>query len=421
MQPVIPMTIGPDALRHLRLYCQSLSAERFTLVCDTNTYAALGQRVEETLDRAGLRVSVVVLPGDEVVADERYLVRLLVQAPPGDQVFLAVGSGTITDITRYIAFRTRNPFISVPTAASVDGFLSSVAPLVVDGLKETCPAQGPIAVFAELEALAAAPARLRAAGFGDVLGKATALADWELGRLLWGEPHDAGIARRVRAALTRCFESADAIGAGSEPGVRTLMEALLETGLCMLEFGDSRPASGAEHHCSHYWEMQLLMANRPAILHGAKVGYAATLVAQLYDQIRGLSQDEARILAQRAPFAGHDAEIAEMTTAYGPSAGGVLRIQAPFLALGESAYADLQQRIVAQWPAIQAIAQTVPASATLRALLDRAGAPSGWRALGLDEAMVRRALRYGHYLRSRFTVIKLCRMLGIDAAASVEI
>lgn len=414
MSQDVPIYIGPDAVPELVAFCRRLPAQPFTLVSDTNTYRALGQRIEAALTQAGLPVLSLVLEGDEVIADEKRLIEVMVKTPPVDQVFVAIGSGTITDIARYVSFRTRNPFISAPTAASVDGFLSTGAPLVVGGVKDTFKAQGPIGVFADLPTLMDAPPELRAAGFGDVIGKTTALADWRLGHLLWGEPHDPAIDRRVRGAMASCCEAVDDIASGSESGIRYLFDALIETGLCMLDFGDSRPASGSEHHCSHNWEMQLLRENKPAILHGAKVGYASMLIAQLYDKIRALSQDDARRLAENAPFAGHEAEIADIQRAYGTGADAVRRIQEPFLALTEADYRQLQQRIVENWPTIREIADTVLPASTVAALLNTVGGPTDWRTLGLEEHMVEPALLYGHYLRNRFTVIKLCRMLGID-------
>jgi len=414
MSPNVPIIIGPDAVRHLVAFCQELPSQPITLVSDTNTYRALGERIEAALKQAGLPVISIVLEGEEVIADEKYLIQTMVQAPPVDQVFVAVGSGTITDITRYVSFRTRNPFISAPTAASVDGFVSTGAPLVVGGLKDTVKAQGPIGVFADLPTLMAAPPELRAAGFGDVIGKTTALADWRLGYLLWGEPHDAEIERRVRHAMASCFESTDDIANGSDQGLRHLMDALIETGLCMLAVGDSRPASGAEHHCSHYWEMQLLKENKPAILHGAKVGYASMLVAQVYDRVRALTQDDVRQLVENAPFVGHDGELEDIRRAYGSEAEAVRKIQEPFLALTEAEYRQLQGRIVENWPAIREIAETVLPASAVAELLEQVGAPTDWRTLGLEEHMIEPALLYGHYLRNRFTVIKLCRFLGID-------
>ena len=59
-----------------------------------------------------------------------------------------------------------------------------------------------------------------AAGFGDILGKAIALADWQLGHLLWNEPYDADIARRVRRTLDDCVEITTTIGQASPVGVQ---------------------------------------------------------------------------------------------------------------------------------------------------------------------------------------------------------
>ncbi|MBK8047562.1 MAG: iron-containing alcohol dehydrogenase [Anaerolineales bacterium] len=105
---------------------------------------------------------------------------------------------------------------------------------------------------------------------------------------------------RTLAAVDQCADNAAAIGKGSPAAVRTLMDALIESGFCMLDFGTSRPASGAEHHLSHYWEMKLLTEGRPAILHGAKVGVATVLVAGIYEQIRNLTREQVADLLEAA-------------------------------------------------------------------------------------------------------------------------
>ena len=409
-----PIYTGYDAIRYLSEYCSDSHTQQFTLVSDTNTYRALGKTLEAALKQAGVSVVSIVLEGGEVIADEEYLMQVMIQAPPGEQIFIAVGSGTLTDITRYVSFRTGNTFISTPTAASVDGFLSKGAPIVIRGVKDTHITHGPRALFADLQTLIDAPPELRAAGFGDIVGKTTSLADWKLGQLLWNEPFDAEIDRRVRHAMTNCFESTDGIASGSEEGIRNLFEGLIETGLCMLDVGNSRPASGSEHHCSHNWEMQLLKEGKPAILHGAKVGYATSLIAKLYEKIRSLTQDDARQLAKDAKFSGHDTAIVEIRQAYGAGADQVIAIQQPFLSMNEDQYRQLQQRIIDNWPGIQETAKTVLPPSTIIELLDSVGAPTDWQTLGLEADMIEPALLYGHYLRNRFTVVKLCKMLGID-------
>ena len=123
-----PIYTGYDAVSRLVEYCSDSPVQQYTLVSDTNTYRALGEKLEDALKQAGLHVASIVLDGDEVIADEEYLMQVMIQAPPGEQVFIAVGSGTLTDIARYVSFRTGNTFISTPTAPSVDGFLSKGAP-----------------------------------------------------------------------------------------------------------------------------------------------------------------------------------------------------------------------------------------------------------------------------------------------------
>ncbi|RPJ01013.1 MAG: iron-containing alcohol dehydrogenase, partial [Chloroflexi bacterium] len=272
MTTISPIYVGNDALANLLRYCADLKLTRFTLVSDTNTHRALGAHVTGALRANGYDVTTIVLSGDEVIADERHLMTVLVNAPLEPSTFLAVGSGTLTDITRFISHRMGRSFISLPTAPSVDGFTSIGAPLVLNLVKHTIVSQAPIALFADLTTLREAPQRLSAAGYGDMIGKITSLADWHLGSVVWDEPFDEDIFRRSEAAIERCISQTETIGQRSQEGMRHLIEALICSGLCMLDFGESRPASGAEHHASHYWEMLLLQEGRPAALHGAKVG-----------------------------------------------------------------------------------------------------------------------------------------------------
>ena len=330
MTPIDPIYVGDNAIAELLAYCDQQDLDEFVLVADTNTYAALGKLVDEAL-RQRYEVTTIVLTGDEIKADEKFLMKTLVQAPVKPQTFIAVGSGTITDITRFVSYRTRNPFISMPTAPSVDGFTSIGAPLVLDGVKQTLISQAPMAVFADLPTLTAAPKRLIAAGYGDMLGKMTSLADWKLGYLLWDEPYDEDIAVRSKNALDTCIALAADIGKGDAEGIRDLMQGLIESGLCMLDFGASRPASGAEHHCSHYWEMMLLQAKRPALLHGAKVGFATAYVAGLYDILRESQRGELQARIEFAKLKSRDVECDRIRAAYGPTSDSVIEAQSDFL------------------------------------------------------------------------------------------
>jgi glycerol-1-phosphate dehydrogenase [NAD(P)+] len=413
MQAQLPVYIGKDAIANLVRFSRDHHYDRFTLVADENTYLALGQRLESSLAQDGFAVKTIVLKGKEVVPDEHYVVEVLLQAPVDGRPYLAVGSGTLTDIVRFASHRTRTGFISVPTAPSVDGFTSVGAPMIIGRWKQTVPTQPPLAVFADEMTLRLAPRPMIASGFGDMMGKYTAVADWELGALLWNEPYDEGIARRARRALDRCMQHAAQIGRAEEEGICSQMEGLVETGLCMVEAGNSRPAGGSEHHLSHYWEMKLLQEGRPAILHGAKVGVATTLVARRYDKIRHLTQSNVAARLSATPLPDRAGEIAQINQAFGAVAGQSLLEQAPFLDMTSEGFDALKSKIVDNWSQIQAIAATVPAPDALGGLLGEVGAATDPRTLGLGDDEVAMAQKYAHYLRNRFTVMKLAYYLGL--------
>ncbi|MCB9138120.1 MAG: sn-glycerol-1-phosphate dehydrogenase [Caldilineaceae bacterium] len=409
----LEVTIDDLAIEHLLAFTAEQGMHDLLMVSDENTYAALGARVEAALSEAGRDLISVIHTGEEVVADARYIFHTLLAADPKPRTYIAVGSGTVTDITRFVSHRTHSSFISMPTAPSVDGFASIGAPLIIDGVKETVICHAPIAIFADINTLANAPQALIAAGLGDMLGKYTSIADWRLGRLFWGEPYDEEIAQRTLAAVQLCVDNVDAIGADEPEGIRKLLEGLIESGYCMLDFGSSRPASGAEHHYSHLWEMKLLREGRPAILHGAKVGVATVLVAGLYDRIRAMSRNEAADLMEASDWSNADVEMTRIRTAYGNQAEDVMAAHQRFLNLTPEESDAIKRQILAHWDEVQEIAAHVPPPDVVADYLRRAGGPTTVAELGLSDEEQALAEQSGHYLRDRFTVRKLARALDI--------
>lgn len=407
------VTIDDRAVEHLVAFCRDNALDKLFLVADTNTYEAQGRAVEKALRAAGFDLKQIIFTNKEVIADAAHVFDVLIAAGAEPRTYIAVGSGTLTDITRFASHRTHSQFISVPTAPSVDGFASIGAPLIVHGVKVTVICQAPLAIFADLNTLCNAPQTMIAAGFADMLGKLTSIADWRLGRLLWKEPYDEAIAQRTLNAVQICVDNADGIGSGSPVGIARLLDALLESGYCMLDFGSSRPASGAEHHYSHYWEMMLLREGRPAILHGAKVGVATVLVAGLYDRLRQLSREQVSDLLEAASWPARADEVAQIEAAYGDLAGDVIAEHKAFLDLGPAEVDVLKRKILDNWDEIQAIAAQVPPAAVVADLLRRVGGPTTAAELGFDDDERDLAAANGHYLRDRFTVRKLVKVLGV--------
>ena len=357
----------------------------------------------------------IVLPGDDIVANETSLIHVLMRAPVADTCYLAVGSGTITDIARFVSHRTRNRFISLPTAPSMDGYATTNNTLTLGGFKLSTAAHAPEAIFCDLETLATAPRPMIAAGLGDTLAKFTSVNDLRLGHLLWDERWDEAIGQRMeklaKAALARAAEVARA----DADAVAFLTQALIDSGLAMGAFGSSMPGGGAEHHISHCWEMRSLQQGSPTPLHGAKVGVGTVMAAGWYAGLRELGRVEAarRLAGAATPGAGADAEEDAIRRTYGPVAGEIITQQAQFIRMPGEEWSALKERILGRWDEIQAIAARVPPPETIAAALRGAGGPGAPEELGLRAGEIVLAARYGHYTRPRFTIAKLRLILGL--------
>jgi glycerol-1-phosphate dehydrogenase [NAD(P)+] len=284
-----PVFLEAGAIAHVAPYLQESKFSRIIIAADANTYEIAGKTLEKLIRETGTSVKVTLIQPDQqgdVKADEAALVQLILDLKVySAEAVIAVGSGTLHDIARFSAYSVGIPFISVPTAPSVDGFNSKGAPLILHGEKKTIQAIGPSAIFADLDILSQAPIAMVAAGFGDMLGKFTSLFDWRFGSLTGGEPYSPVVAEMTRNALQQCVEHIDKIALRSQEGIRLLTGALLESGYAMLLLGHSHPASGAEHHLSHYWEMEFIKHGRRQILHGAKVGVACAGISALYHRL----------------------------------------------------------------------------------------------------------------------------------------
>jgi glycerol-1-phosphate dehydrogenase [NAD(P)+] len=401
-----------DIHPHLINFCSEKKFTNILLVCDSNTYSACGRNIEQVLKDRGRIVRVVNLGEGEIMADEEQLIKVMIAVDQDTGVLLAAGSGTLTDITRFVSHRVRLPFISIPTAPSVDGFVSIGSPLVIHHLKKTILCKPPIALFGDLRILSKAPQKMIAAGFGDLIGKYLSLADWKLGNLIREEPIDAEIYQRLFRSVESAVKAAPEIGKGTPEGIRQLMEGLIQSGFCMLDFGNTSPASGAEHHISHFWEMKLIQENRPGVLHGAKVGVASIISAGWFERINKITKYEIADLISHAVVPKNDPIEEEIRSVFGENAEEIIKEQKWFLHMTPVEFQKIKERIIEKWDDILEIANRVPLPSQLSKWLQELGAPIHPKELGFDDLETKQALEYSHYLRDRFTINKFRILFG---------
>ncbi|MFB5661911.1 sn-glycerol-1-phosphate dehydrogenase [Alteribacillus sp. HJP-4] len=359
--PIKQIEIENGSITSIVPFIRSQSFQHAIVVVDRQTYRAAGEKVRRLLEKSEYALSIIELEENhlgQVNADEETVMQVFVSMPEEVDVLLAVGAGTIHDIVRFVSSKMKLPFISVPTAASVDGFTSKGAPLILKGVKKTIQTSSPIAVFADLDVLTAAPSPLTAAGFGDMLGKYTSLLDWRISSVIGQEPFSDKACAITSSALQECIDHVEDIAAGTEKGLGVLMEALITSGIVMLILNFSRPASGAEHHLSHYWEMMLLKEDKKQLLHGAKVGAACLLISELYHREK--------------PFL--EKEIEKVKTC------------------------DPQDK-----EALQSAMQQLPKPSQLKLYLEKVGGSVSPGELGIEEKLVQESLFEAIHLRERCT------------------
>ena len=255
---------------------------RLLVVADHHTLSA-ADGITEHLERGGFCVQ-TLLYDDLRTAHRRDVERVLSALADADAV-LSVGTGSLNDMCRRAAFLADKPFAIFATAPSMDGFASDTAPITDNNFKVSMPARQPRLILADTDILAAAPAELKSSGYGDMIAKYIAVADWRISALTTGEYYCPQVAALTRDALRRVVDLTDSVTRNDPRTAEAIMEGLVMTGVAMKLCGSSRAASGAEHVVSHFWECKKLEQGLLSDFHGKKVGVASLMIARMYHDL----------------------------------------------------------------------------------------------------------------------------------------
>jgi len=278
------ITIGSGVSEQVAEIARPFEYGRLLLVADTNTYRVLGARIENILKENGydLKCFIYNTPDAPLTPDERALGRLFLEIGPDITAIIAVGSGTINDLARVPAFMMKIPYIIVGTAPSMDGYTSVLSPIIVDGSKISIYAEPPYAVIADTDIMKNAPEVMLQAGFGDIAGKITSIADWKLASLIKNDYYCDLIASMMKKVYKKLMDNALVFPKGKH-SVEIMTGALMLPGIAMTFAGTSQPASGTEHHLAHYWEDVAISHGERHPLHGNSVGVGTVIAASIYE------------------------------------------------------------------------------------------------------------------------------------------
>ena len=386
------------------------------VIDDVRTHDAAGARVRVVLEAAGHPVRHCGLADDRhgQVRGDRHQVDQVVAAAGGDvAVVVGVGSGVINDLGKLAATRNGRTYVSVATAASMNGYGSPVAAIVDGGVKRTLPVAPTAAILADLDVLAAAPIAMTRAGFADLLARSSATADWLLAHIVRDQPYDERPHHLLEPVAQACMGRAAAIGRADPEALGLLMQGLVRGAFAMALAGHSAPASGGEHLLSHLWDMRADGAGTAHALHGFQVAIGTRLSSALYERLLRLEADDVDVEALAGRWRPWEAVRLELAEAHGPLFD-VIEPEARRQFLSRDALRRELAAIRQRWDDIRcAVRPLLLTTARLRALHRAACVPADAAAIGQTPSTVRQALLLAADVRARFTVLDLARELDV--------
>ncbi|MCI8484698.1 MAG: sn-glycerol-1-phosphate dehydrogenase [Lachnospiraceae bacterium] len=403
--------IEKGALKRLPAHIQELGYHHIFMVCDVNTWQAAGKMAADLLHDNGIDHECLIIQEKELVPDEHAVGTVITAFPKKTDLILAVGSGTLNDLCKFISYQLDLDYMVCATAPSMDGFASIGAALITNHVKTTYDAHVPVAIIGDTEVLSQAPMEMIVAGLGDILGKYTCLMDWKMAHLIEGEYYCEKIAGMVKQAVKIVVEQSSKIKDRDLEAVKAITEALALTGVAMSFVGNSRPASGSEHHLSHYWEMQFQMEGKKPILHGIKVGVGLLTVLKMYDKLAQENIDFSSLKDMKFDKAAWEEKIREC---YKEAADGIL-------ALEESCGKNSAQKRLARlerleevWPEMVSLISTeLPVLEELEQLMVDLGEPINPQQLGISMKQVKDGIVLAKEVRNRFTILQILWDLGL--------
>jgi len=217
------------------------------LVTSTPAWKAVQDRLH------GLRVTTRLEPFEATTSTWDSLLSSVKGSPA--QVVYSVGGGLAVDAAKYFATHLDLPLVVLPTALSVDAFLTAASGIRRDGCVHYIPTKVPDRLILDLDVLVAAPACIRAAGIADVLSIATGCWDWkyahERGQNPPGMEFIPWVYENAQSILHGAIDCAEAAGRGDRQGLKCLYDCLaLEVQLCN-QIGHARPEEGSEHYFAY--------------------------------------------------------------------------------------------------------------------------------------------------------------------------
>lgn len=324
------LEIGKNALQKLPKVLENY--HHILVVADNHTDPLCGETVCNLLNGIIANRFAIEREG-HLVPDEKAIAQIEAQLDEHTDFILGIGSGVINDLCKYVSYFHGLKCGIVATAPSMDGYASSGAAMILDGMKVTKTTHSPDVIIGDTEILKNAPIEMIRSGYADIIGKYSALNDWKLSHLINGEHLCPFIYNIVKQTTDEIRLLAKDIAVAEEQAIAKLMEALVLVGACLTLHTTTRPGSGSEHHFSHYFEITGLIDKVPSFLHGIDVGYATVVTAAMRQRILKVKEPqfhtvsrESREKCYRAVYKDFAGEVIKLQNEAGRYDAGISHI-----------------------------------------------------------------------------------------------
>ena len=407
--------IESGAVRHLPEALEQLSVCRPFVVFDQNTYQAAGKKVQESLDKAGIKYSLFVFePTPLKMEPDEYAVGALTMSfDPACDGIIAVGSGVVNDCCKVLAHASKLPQLVVATAPSMDGYASNSSSMIQGHIKVSLYVPCPQAIICDTDIMKDAPLEMLMAGLGDMLAKYISVCEWRISHLVTGEYYCENIAGLMRASVNKCWSMAERLMKRDPEAVAAVTEGLILSGIAMSFAKISRPASGLEHYFSHLWEMMALARGDESHLHGIQVEVGTVITLFLMEELKKVVPNSEQARAAMAAFDQQQWED-EARGIFGKIAPAIIDA-AKTLGLNDpQRHTRRLDKILVHWPDIvKIIDEELPDAQETLEKMKQLHMPHSPRDLGIDLEETKKAFIGSRVIRDKYLTSTLIWDLGL--------
>lgn len=385
------------------------------VIADCNTWKAAGERVFSDLEASGAEVCKFIIPDEKFHAEWKFIEMVDKVLDDTDAIAVSVGSGVINDLCKLASHHHQQSYLTVATAASVDGYSSFGASITYKGLKQTFECPAPKALIGDWDVIASAPAWMAAAGYADLAAKVPCGAEWMIADLFGTEPIIEPAWHVLQDCLDEMLSDPEGVAKGDKKAIGLVFEGLFLSGIAMQAAKSSRPASCTDHLFSHYLDMTAHRYKGELQSHGFQVAIGTLTMCAFFDEflkmdlstldVEGcvaawpsLQEEQERARGIFRNFVDPEMGARELTKKY-----------------GDREEVRRQLTLVRDnWPALKEKyrAQVYPFEKMQR-LFKTVGAPSDPEDIGVTRQMLKDIVPFTQMMRYRINLLDLARRARI--------